>query len=169
MSPYSLTCQFNPLHTFTPYFSKLHLFSHLYLSFASGLHLLGLLTKILVHLWFPPTNSKWVKEHSTETSLPSCLSGCCRSILSRTLFAMASTSNSLLTARWVTRSVGEKFTFFLLNIGGSSSSFICMNPVVLCKTQIFENNHVTNIPHKVYIKNYETCILSDVEPIREIT
>jgi hypothetical protein len=43
------------------------------------------------------------------------------------------------------RSVGEKFTFCLLKIGGSSSSFMCMNPVVLCKTEIFENTH------KIYI------------------
>jgi hypothetical protein len=35
------------------------------------------------------------------------------------------------------RSVGEKFTFCLLKIGGSSSSFMCMKPVVLCKTRIF--------------------------------
>ena len=138
MSPYSLMWQFNPIHNFTPYFSKLHLFSHSYLSFASGLNCLGLLMKILCASLISPRNSKWVKKQRTQMSLPWGLSGCRKSILSRMLFAMVSTSNSLLTARWVMRSVGEKFTFRLLKIGGSSSSFICMNPVVLCKTDIWK-------------------------------
>jgi hypothetical protein len=103
--------------------------------------------KFYTHLWFPPRNSKWVKKQSSRMSLPWATSGFRKSILSRTLFAMVSTSNSLLTARWVMRSVGEKFTFCLLKIGGSSSSLMCMNPVVLCKTHIYENTH------KTYIKN----------------
>ena len=88
------------------------------------------------------------KKQVSQITLPWQLTGCCRtSILSRTLFAMVSTSKSLLTARWVMRSVGEKFTFCLQKIGGSSSSFMCMNPVVLCKTHIFEKK-----THKIYIE-----------------
>ena len=101
-------------------------------------------------------------------SLPCGFSGSRKSILSRTLFAMVSTSRSLLTARWVMRSVGMKFTLCLLKIGGSSSSFICMNPVVLCKIHISKNNHVTITAHKTYMKNHETGILSDIGLIRRI-
>ena len=145
MSPYSLMWQFNPIHNCTPYSSKTHLFSHLHLSFASVLYCFGLPMKILCASLTSPRNRKWDKKQSTQMTLPWVLSGCRKSILSRILFAMVSTSKSLLTARWVMRSVGEKFTFCLLKIGGSSSSFMCMNPVVLCKTEIFENTH------KIYI------------------
>ena len=47
MSAYSLMWQFNPIHNFTPYFSKTYLFSHLHLSFASVLYCFRLPMKIL--------------------------------------------------------------------------------------------------------------------------
>jgi hypothetical protein len=71
MSPYSLTWQFNPIHNFTPYFSKTHLFSHLHLSFASILYCFGLPMKILCASLTSPQEQymRFKKKHSDDITL----------------------------------------------------------------------------------------------------